>query len=279
MSSAYQIKTFRDRDDWIKHILAVGELSAAAKVVAVRLAMHLNVETGQCNPSIEKLVSGTGMSESTVRRMIRDELEAEGWIGVDRTRGRHTNSFDLRSPTLPDVTGLNPVTCDGVQDSPTLSNRGSQPCQIRPNPVTADTRIRESRTENRTAKARGAQKARPRRSLSGEGEIPLPTSMTESMSTRALERAGWNSDRANLEFDKFRNRCLSSGKRSHDWDAEFALWIERGVEHKPKRMVKQGPMIDQQGNPVAPPPHSGGRSHPSRQSNQERGRAMFGGGK
>jgi hypothetical protein len=204
--------TFKDRDDWIKLMLAADgdELCPGAKIVGTRIARHHNVDTGQCNPAIGKLVLGTGISESTVRRMIR-ELEAKGWISVDRTRGRHSNSFELRSPTLPNVTGLNPVTADGVRDNPTLSNRGSQPCQIRPNPVTADTQNSESRTASRTAKARGAQKARPRRSLSGDGEIPLPTSITESMLARARDRAGWDANRANLEFDKFRNWCLSNG--------------------------------------------------------------------
>jgi len=49
MSSAYQIKTFRDRDDWIKLLFRVkaSELSGPAKIVATRIALHLNIETGR----------------------------------------------------------------------------------------------------------------------------------------------------------------------------------------------------------------------------------------
>jgi hypothetical protein len=100
--------------------------------------------------------------------------------------------------------------------------------------------------------------------------------MTESMLARALERAGWDSARSKIEFEKFRNRCLSNGKLSHDWDAEFSLWIERGVEHQSKRTEQHGRVIDQNGKPFAPPPER--KSRPLRQSNLERGRAMFGGG-
>ena len=98
------------------------------------------------------------------------------------------------------------------------------------------------------------------------------------MLARALERAGWDARRAKLEYDKFRNWHLAKGKGSSNWEAEFSLWIERGVEHKPKRTVQRGPVIDQHGNPVAPPPGSGGRSHARRKSNVGHGRAMFGGG-
>lgn len=157
-SPSWPIKAFADRDDWLKLLLAVDSdaLSSSAKVVAIRIALHHNVESGQCNPTIGRLALGTGMSESTVRRMIR-ELEEAGWLGVDRTRGRHSNSFDLRAPTLSHAKGLNPVNgdsvegsnpsnCGRVQAGPTLSNEHSQPCQIEANPVTADTQKRESIT-------------------------------------------------------------------------------------------------------------------------------------
>jgi hypothetical protein len=160
-SRVYPIATFEDRDDWLRLLLAA-ELSPGVKVVGARVALHHNVKTGQCNPAIGKLVLGTDMSESTVRRMIR-ELEFRGWLRVDRTLGRHSNSFELLAPTLSDGTGFNPVnsdtvegsnpiSADRVQDAPTLSTVTPQPCQNQPNPVTADTQNRESRTENRTAK-------------------------------------------------------------------------------------------------------------------------------
>jgi hypothetical protein len=160
-SNAWQ--TFKDRDDWIKMMLAVdaNALSCTAKIVGSRIAMHHNIETGRCDPSIGMLVSGTGMSESTVRRAIR-ELEEAGWAHVDRTRGRHSNSFELQTPTLSDmegfnpvnddsVEGANPVTIDGVEDTPTLSQVTPEPCHMwHPNPVTVDTQKRESNSEEKS---------------------------------------------------------------------------------------------------------------------------------
>lgn len=164
-SHSWPIKTFRDRDEWIKLLLAVKgtTLCPGAKVIAVRLALHLNIEDGRCNPAIGTLARGAGMSESTIHRMIR-ELERKGWIRVDRSRGRHANSFDLRVPTPSTVTGFNPVTsdtvggsnpvkADRVEECPTLSTVTPQPCQNEhSNPVTVDTQKSEGRTAKRKAK-------------------------------------------------------------------------------------------------------------------------------
>jgi hypothetical protein len=188
-SRVYNITTFLNRDDWIRLLLAADsdEPSPGAKVVGARIALHHNVETGQCNPPIGTLVLGTGMSESTVRRVIR-ELEATGWIYVDRTRGRYANSYELRAPTLSNETGFNPVKGDSVEDSnptisdwvqddPTLPMVTPQPCQKQPNPVTADTHKRESITANITAKDIDS----PRLPLGEEGlRRPNPNSQTET---------------------------------------------------------------------------------------------------
>ena len=50
-SRIYNIATFKDRDDWVRLLLAIeGEtLSATAKIVGIRIAFHHNVETGQRN--------------------------------------------------------------------------------------------------------------------------------------------------------------------------------------------------------------------------------------
>jgi hypothetical protein len=79
------------------------------------------------------------------------------------------------------------------------------------------------------------------------------------MLIRALERAGWDSVRSKNEFEKFRNLALSKGTQSHNWDAAFSVWIERGVEHQAKRKEKQGPIIDSDGRTVRPPPNQKGR--------------------
>jgi hypothetical protein len=160
-SRVHIIKTFRDRDEWLELLLAAG-VSLGTKVVGSRIAHHHNVETGQCNPNIETLVLGTGISQSSVRRHV-GELEIAGWLRVDRTVGRYSNSYELRVPTLSAVKGFNPVsgervdepnpvTGERVQDAPTLSTVTSEPCQNRPNPVTHERQNSESITAKRTAK-------------------------------------------------------------------------------------------------------------------------------
>jgi Helix-turn-helix domain len=159
----HTITTFKDRDQWLELLLADDELSLGAKVVGSRIALHHNVETGQCNPKIETLVDGTRISQSSVRRHVA-ELETAGWLRVDRTVGRYSNSYELRVPTLSSVTGFNPVrdervdepnpvTGERVQDAPTLSTVTPEPCQNRPNPVNRErSRTANLRTANRTAK-------------------------------------------------------------------------------------------------------------------------------
>jgi hypothetical protein len=116
-STHWPINSFKDRDAWIRLMLSVhvDALSCAAKIVAARLALHHNIEREQCNPSIRELVLGTGMSESTVRRAVR-ELEQKGWLSVTRTSGGHrfssSNSFELRAPPLSVMAGATPVTRD-----------------------------------------------------------------------------------------------------------------------------------------------------------------------
>jgi hypothetical protein len=162
-SRVHNIKTFRDRDEWLEMLLGDNEVSLGAKVAGSRIALHHNVETRQCNPKIETLVDGTRISQSSVRRHVA-ELEAAGWLRVDRTVGRYSNSYELRVPTLSAVTGLNPVNCERVdepnpvtgervQNAPTLSTVTPQPCQNQPNPVTHErSRTANLRTAKRTAK-------------------------------------------------------------------------------------------------------------------------------
>jgi len=144
-STAWQ--TFRDRDEWIELVLA-DDLTTAAKVIATRIALHHNIETGQCDPSIIGLVKRTRTSDSTVRRAIK-ELEGAGWLAVDRTSGRYRNAYQLLTPTLPHAEGFNPVGSERVQPcNPTAG--GGQPCQNAvPNPVTGERQTANLKQRNK----------------------------------------------------------------------------------------------------------------------------------
>jgi hypothetical protein len=116
-----EIETFRDRDLWIERMLAADNevISPGAKLVAVRIALHLNVGSGQCYPSVPTLMTGTGFGERHMSRMLA-ALERSGWLGVRRSGGRgHANSFHLMTPeTLTQESGFTARNPDsGVRET------------------------------------------------------------------------------------------------------------------------------------------------------------------
>jgi hypothetical protein len=86
-------KTFKERDAWTRAVLA-SNLSNGVMRLAVRLALHLNVETGRCDPGYDALSSELRLSR---RSIIRDVavLEQAGWVSVARWRQHQTSQFSL----------------------------------------------------------------------------------------------------------------------------------------------------------------------------------------
>lgn len=64
------------------------------KLVLVTLAWHHNQETGQCNPSIDRIASMTGLSRATIFRALAN-LNHYGLIAYERGHGR-MNSYELK---------------------------------------------------------------------------------------------------------------------------------------------------------------------------------------
>jgi len=69
-------QTFLDRDNWMRAVLASG-LPDNAKAVALTIALHLRVKTGQCNPSYPTLAAESHMSERSTYRLV-DLLDHSG---------------------------------------------------------------------------------------------------------------------------------------------------------------------------------------------------------
>jgi hypothetical protein len=86
-------KTFKQRDDWMRAVLAA-ELPHAAHILALQIALHLNVESGQCNPPYKTLAAKSRMSKRSIIRMVA-MLERTGWLIVARDGWHHTNRFVL----------------------------------------------------------------------------------------------------------------------------------------------------------------------------------------
>ncbi len=84
--SAHYKTTFARRAEFYDRIVSDPGLSRAAIVVAWRLVNHINDETGECFPSVERLAGQLNINERTVRRGV-DQLVGAGWFTKKR-RGR-----------------------------------------------------------------------------------------------------------------------------------------------------------------------------------------------
>jgi hypothetical protein len=80
-------------------LAAASDLSTMAIRLALRLCVSFNCKTGQCDPGYRTLAKDMAVSDRSVFRAIA-ELEAGGWIAVDRTGGDNTrnNQFNLIIP-------------------------------------------------------------------------------------------------------------------------------------------------------------------------------------
>ena len=78
------IKTFLDRDEYLKRVLA-SDLSSPAKVIVACLTLHLNIESGRLQVSADTLA---GESRFSVRHVLRllQEAEAAGWLDIWTTQ-------------------------------------------------------------------------------------------------------------------------------------------------------------------------------------------------
>lgn len=117
------VRDVRARSEWMEGLLADPALADSAKVVALRLALHLNLATGRCDPSVERLAKGSGRQVRAVYSTI-SLLEQAGWIRRTGRKGRHSNQYALSRPaTLHDSAGFNPAPRDRVEQSSNPARR------------------------------------------------------------------------------------------------------------------------------------------------------------
>lgn len=93
---ATQPKTFEERDNWIKAVLA-SELPDKAVRVLLAIGMELRVNTGRCDPSYSELATTSHVAERNLYRLI-PLIEHKGWLAVQRAGGRHRNQYVLLNP-------------------------------------------------------------------------------------------------------------------------------------------------------------------------------------
>lgn len=93
------------------------DVSSEAKFLLVTLAVCLNEETGQCNPSQQLLSKRLKKSLRTIKRLT-DELRQNGKIFSDKSGWRGTNNYsfpDVLSSATHDTFGTSGATHDTTQ--------------------------------------------------------------------------------------------------------------------------------------------------------------------
>ena len=90
--------SLRDWQLWIARVLADPELTKGEKLVAIRIALHMHLSSGTCNPSARTLARETVQTERSALRAI-SRLERKGLLSHTGSKGYRSNNYALR-PTV-----------------------------------------------------------------------------------------------------------------------------------------------------------------------------------
>jgi hypothetical protein len=96
-------RCYEEREEWVKQLIARAALPPGVRLVGVALAGHLNITTGQLNPSAATLGRETSQTERAARKAL-SRLRDDGFIDWRSSHGRTSNRYELISPN--DQTGL-----------------------------------------------------------------------------------------------------------------------------------------------------------------------------
>jgi hypothetical protein len=278
---AYSISEFKDRDEWMRLLLAIdgSDLIPSAKIVGASVALHHNVKTGRCDPPLLTLAKATGMSVRNVRRMLRI-LEQSGWLITDQSSGGcradeeyNANSYVLSVPiTRTDVSALNPDNAVRVKE-PNPDKRGQSTRTARvDNP---DNSVRAYKQANPQAKIQAKRDSRPldlgdedsrRRDRSPSPEIDaafetwwaqVPRKVGKAAAAKLykriiLARAEATTEQLLLGIQRY---GAEVAHREERFIAHPSTWLSHGRwADEPAQPI--GNTIDSVGNPVRPPPQA-----------------------
>jgi hypothetical protein len=118
------MKTLKDRDVWQGMVLADGCLSSGCKCTLLRISLHHNFKTEQCNPSYETLANGTGVTLAAIPKHLK-QGEERGYLRRNSTQGRHSNSYEFLFPGTATTTNADRgLTANGRIGSTTNKRTG-----------------------------------------------------------------------------------------------------------------------------------------------------------
>jgi hypothetical protein len=92
-------------DRWVTSMMLDTRLNSADRVVLTRLALHYNLETGDCFPAVKRVAIEAGLGEAGWRTVQRATRKASklGWLELTIRKGgaaekHQTNLYELRLP-------------------------------------------------------------------------------------------------------------------------------------------------------------------------------------
>jgi DNA-binding transcriptional regulator YhcF (GntR family) len=119
--------THAEKFEWQQDVLANPQLTPTQKNVLTRLALHHNVKTGRCDPSVETLAAGAGVAKRTVQNTLA-RAEAIGLIKRALGGGRTlTNSYSLILPQEKTMHCAAPFSAERVHDETPFETERVQP--------------------------------------------------------------------------------------------------------------------------------------------------------
>ncbi|WP_152045466.1 helix-turn-helix domain-containing protein [Aureimonas psammosilenae] len=85
---------YRDRDEWVRHVLGRDYLSADCQRVGIFIAMHMNRHDNHTKHQQTTIAKDLNISPRTVKRAIM-QLREEGFIDLEKVaRGRRNRAVN-----------------------------------------------------------------------------------------------------------------------------------------------------------------------------------------
>lgn len=118
------VTTFGEQQIWLDDMQRAPGLEPAFRLTGIALGRHWNAKTGRCNPSAKRLAKCTSQSERNCQRHVR-KIESFGWIMIETTGGRTSNSYRLVLKTTTAAVGSDSENHDSTEGVDTTPQRGS----------------------------------------------------------------------------------------------------------------------------------------------------------
>ena len=226
------------------------------------------------SPPVRSATS-VALTARTVQKALK-ELEDNGHIAVTVSRDRHKPNvykFILKntneSSSFQSEKHEQQFAFSDAENTNNGSQKHEESCKKTRTKVRTE-QVEEQSEEQVERVARTKSKGM-NDSVRRRTPVPNDFNLTADMVAYAVEKAGWLRERTDGEFEGFLIWHRKQGSVFADWSAAWQQWVRKGASFDRERSPQQqGPIIDQNGNPVnTPPPQWQTRQPYRRRSNAD----------